>query len=138
MPALDRDHRIVRRALEKDGWTITSDPLTLTMGKRSFIVDFGAERLLAAEKGTRRIAVEVKTFGGPSPIADLQQAYGQFGVYEEVLTTTEPERELYLAIPEDADEGIFSEPIGQAMLKNRFRRICVYSVEREEIARWIP
>ena len=33
MPALDQDHHIVRHALEKDGWTITHDPLTLTVGQ---------------------------------------------------------------------------------------------------------
>jgi hypothetical protein len=138
MPALDRDHRLVRRALEKEGWTITHDPLTLTIGKRNVLVDFGAERLLAAERGAEKIAVEVKTFAGPSPIADLQQAYGQFGVYEEVLATSEPERMLYLAIPEEALEGIFTEEIGQIMLKNRFRRVCVYGVDEEKIVQWIP
>jgi hypothetical protein len=138
MPALDRDHRLVRRALEKEGWTITHDPLTLTIGKRNVLVDFGAERLLAAERGAEKIAVEVKTFAGPSPIADLQQAYGQFGVYEEVLATSEPERMLYLAIPEEALEGIFTEEIGQIMLKNRFRRVCVYGIDEEKIVQWIP
>jgi hypothetical protein len=138
MPALDRDHKLVRRALEKEGWTITHDPLTLSIGKRNLLMDFGAERLLAAERGTEKIAVEVKTFAGPSPIADLQQAYGQFGLYEEVLATSEPERVLYLAIPEEAMEGIFTEEIGQLMLKNRFRRLCVYEIDEEKIVKWIP
>ncbi len=138
MPALDRDHKLVRRALEKEGWTITHDPLTLSIGKRNLLMDFGAERLLAAERGTEKIAVEVKTFAGPSPIADLQQAYGQFGLYEEVLATSEPERVLYLAVPEEAMEGIFTEEIGQLMLKNRFRRLCVYEIDEEKIIKWIP
>lgn len=138
MPALDRDHKLVRRALEKEGWTITHDPLTLSIGKRNLLMDFGAERLLAAERGTEKIAVEVKTFAGPSPIADLQQAYGQFGLYEEVLATSEPERVLYLAVPEEAMEGIFTEEIGQLMLKNRFRRLCVYEIDEEKIVKWIP
>ena len=131
MPALDRDHQIVRRALEKDGWMVIDDPFVLGMGKRSFLMDFGAERLLVADKGMRQIAVEVKTFGGPSPIADLQQAYGQFGVYEEVLSATQPNRELYLAVPEEALNGIFSEEIGQVMMTNRFRRLCAYRQIRE-------
>jgi hypothetical protein len=138
MPALDRDHKIVREALIKEGWTVTHDPLTLKMGKRTFLMDFGAEQLLGAEKGMRKIAVEVKTFGGPSAIADLQQAYGQFGVYEEVLAQTEPERELYLAVPDDVLDGIFAEDIGRIMLENRFKRLFAYSVESEEIKQWIP
>jgi hypothetical protein len=82
MPALDRYHHAVGFALQKEGWTITSDPLTLQLEERTFYVDFGAERLLAAEKGADKIAVEVKTFGSPSPIADLEQALGQFSIYE--------------------------------------------------------
>jgi XisH protein len=43
-------HNTVRTALEKDGWTITDDPLTLNIGERSVFVDLGAEKLLTAEK----------------------------------------------------------------------------------------
>ena len=82
--------------------------------------------------------LEVKTFGGPSPIADLQQAYGQFGLYEEVLSATQPSRELYLAVPEEALNGIFAEEIGRVMMTNRFRRLFAYSVEEEVIKKWIP
>lgn len=38
----------VRTALQKDGWTITNDPLKLTIGNRSVYVDLEAEKLLAA------------------------------------------------------------------------------------------
>ena len=59
MPAKDIYHNNVRTALEKDGWTITNDPLTLEIGERSLFVDLGAEKILAAEKQGRKIAVEV-------------------------------------------------------------------------------
>ena len=72
MPAFDRYHTQVRVALLKDGWTITDDPLTLEIEERKLYVDFGAERLLAAERGTEKIAVEIKSFRTPSPIADLE------------------------------------------------------------------
>jgi hypothetical protein len=62
MPAKDKYHESLRRALEKDGWTVTDDPFRLVWGKRDFYVDFGAERIVAAEKAGRRIAVEVKSF----------------------------------------------------------------------------
>jgi hypothetical protein len=62
MPAKDIYHNTVRTALEKDGWTITKDPLTLEIGDRSLFVDLGAEKILAAEKQGRKIAVEVKSF----------------------------------------------------------------------------
>jgi hypothetical protein len=52
----------VRTALEKDGWTITDDPLVLRLSPRTYYVDLAAERLIAAERGGRYIAVEVKSF----------------------------------------------------------------------------
>ncbi|MDZ8262467.1 MAG: element excision factor XisH family protein [Nostoc sp. ChiQUE01b] len=41
-------------------------------------MDLAAEKLLIAEKGTQKIAVEIKTFSGESEIADLEQAIGQY------------------------------------------------------------
>ena len=71
MPAKDIYHNTVRTALEKDGWTITNDLLTLEIGDRSLFVDLGAEKILAAEKQGRKIAVEVKSFLSFSPVHDL-------------------------------------------------------------------
>src|SRR5437588_7300958 len=62
MSRLDVYHDAVRHALEKDGWTITHDPLTLSVGGRDIYIDLGAEMPIAAEKEGRRIAVEVKSF----------------------------------------------------------------------------
>jgi hypothetical protein len=101
MPARDRHHRHVTMALERDGWTITHDPLKLKWGTKDMYVDLGAEQLLAAEKGPRKIAVEVKSFLGPSEMADLEQALGQFVLYNAVLAEVEPQRMLYLAVNEE-------------------------------------
>lgn len=65
MPARDIFHDAVRTALEKDGWVITADPLILVVGIRSVFVDLGAEKLIAAERGTEKIAVEIKSFLAP-------------------------------------------------------------------------
>ena len=62
MPAKDTYHNTVRSALEKDGWMITDDPLTLKWGTKDLFVDFGAQKLLAAQKNDIKIAVEVKSF----------------------------------------------------------------------------
>lgn len=66
MPARDLYHNTVKNALVKDGWTITDDPLTLGIGSTNLFVDLGAERVLGAQKGLRKIAVEIKTFRGSS------------------------------------------------------------------------
>jgi hypothetical protein len=139
MPALDRYHNVVREALIKDGWNITDDPLTLRLDGRNYLIDLGAERfVLGAEKGNLKIAVEVKNFISPSPIAELEKSIGQFGLYEDVLERVEADRTLYLAIPEAAYETIFAEEIGQITLQKRISRLIVFSLELEEIIKWLP
>ena len=98
MPAKDIYHEVVKNALIKDGWTITDDPLKLTIGSRSLYVDLGAEKLIAAQKDSQRIAVEIKSFISPSPINDLENALGQYILYQNILKSTDTERILYLAI----------------------------------------
>jgi len=56
MPAKDIYHDTVKKALIKDGWTITHDPFRLNWGTTIFYVDLGAEQLLAASKGHQKIA----------------------------------------------------------------------------------
>jgi hypothetical protein len=85
MPAKDLYHDTVRTALIKDGWTITDDPLILKIGQRSAFVYLGAEKLIAAERNSSKIAVEIKSFLSPSPIKDLENAWGQFFMGSPVL-----------------------------------------------------
>ena len=73
MPAKDLYHEACVRALEKDGWTITHDPLTVAVEGTNLLVDVGAERVVTAEREGKRIAVEVKSFVGLSAV----QAYSR-------------------------------------------------------------
>ncbi|MEG4394430.1 XisH family protein [Microcoleus sp. BROC3] len=137
MPAKDIYHNTVRTALEKDGWTITNDPLTLEIGDRSLYVDLGAEKILAAEKQGRKIAVEVKSFLSISPVHDLEEALGQYIVYEDILELSEPERNIYLAVREEVYLDIFSEPLGQLLLRKKRLKLIVFDSSKEIIVRWI-
>lgn len=137
MPAKDIYHNNVRTALEKDGWTITKDPLTLEIGGRSLFVDLGAEKIFAAEKQGRKIAVEVKSFLAASPVHDLEEALGQYIVYEDILEVSEPERNIYLAVREEVYLDIFSEPIGQLLLRKKRLKLIVFDSSKEIIVRWI-
>jgi XisH protein. len=92
MPAKDVYHDAVVRALIRDGWTITHDPLTIRWGTRDLFVDLGAERLLAAERGEEKIAVEIKSFLSPSEMSDLKEAFGQYIMHHDILEETDPER----------------------------------------------
>ena len=76
MPAKDIFHDPFKTALLKDGWTVTHDPYSLKVGKKDLFIDLGAEKLLAAEKDTQKIAVEIKSFVSPSEIKDLEIALG--------------------------------------------------------------
>jgi hypothetical protein len=137
MPALDRFHQAVRHALEKEGWTITHDPLTLLVDERRVFVDLGAERLLGAERGMHKIAVEIKTFAGRSEVNELRDAFGQFVTYRELLAELEPEREMYIAVPESTAEGIFEERIGQILRRRLEVSFLTYDAENEVILRWM-
>ena len=94
--AKDRYHHIVRKALEQEGWTITDDPLILETLKRDLEIDLGAERLIAAERGKEKIAIEIKSFLGLSQIHDFYKALGQFNYYSLALEEQEPDRTLFI------------------------------------------
>lgn len=139
MPAKDLYHDTVKTALIKDGWTITHDPLILRFGKKDMYVDLGAERLLAAERGQEKIAVEVKSFVGPSEMTDLERAVGQYIVYHDVLAQEQPDRTLYLAVPDEIEVELFEEePLGKLLLQNNRLKLITFDVEQEVIVKWTP
>jgi hypothetical protein len=135
--AKDIYHDTVRTALEKDGWTITDDTLTLTVGKREVFVDLAAEKPLTAERQGVKIAVEVKSFISPSPVKDLQNAIGQYILYAELLALSQPERRLYLAIREEIYIDFFAEPIVQIVLANHPIKLIIFNPIEEVVVKWI-
>ena len=66
-----------------------------------------SQRLIFAERGLERIAVEVKSFLKASAITDFYGALGQFLTYRLALGREDPERVLYLAVPEDPYKTFF-------------------------------
>jgi XisH protein len=137
MSAKDIYHDTVRNALVKDGWTITHDPLKLQLGKRKFFVDLGAEKLIGAVKDAQEIAVEIKSFVGNSEMNDLENALGQYILYENVMKVVEPNRILFLAVADNVFESVFEDVIGQLLLNNEGLKVCVFNPETEEIVKWI-
>ena len=137
MPAKDIYHETVKNALIKDGWTITDDPLKLTIGSRSLYVDLGAEKLIAAQKDNQKIAVEIKSFISSSPINDLENALGQYVLYQNILKSTDAKRILYLAIREEVYNDLFAEPIGQLLLNNQQIKLITFNPDKQELVGWI-
>ena len=138
MPARDRYHKAVKAALIKDGWTITHDPLSMDWDDTTIYVDLGAERLLAAEKGLDKIAVEIKSFLGLSVVYDLHQALGQFKFYQDALDEEYSDRVLYLAVTEEVYRKVFVRPKVQRMVTRQEVRLIVFSATQEVIVQWIP
>ena len=138
MAAKDIYHAPCVRALQKDGWTITHDPLTVGVGKTDLLIDLGAERMVAAEREGEKIAVEIKSFVKLSAVQDLKEAVGQFVLYAGALAES-PEnagRVLYLAIREETYEAVFEEAIGQMLLRHTHLPLIVFNTVREEITLW--
>ncbi len=48
-------HNHVKTALEKDGWKITHDPFAMLVDGVDYEIDLGAEELIAAEKGGKKL-----------------------------------------------------------------------------------
>jgi len=138
MPAKDIYHDCVRTALIKDGWTITHDPLRLIWGPKDMYVDLGAERLLAAEKPGRRIAVEIKSFQGRSEMTELERAIGQYTVYRTVLDQQDPDRLLFLAVPAKVLVDVFEDPLGKLLIQSGIAKVMGFDPVKEEIIRWLP
>ncbi len=137
MPAKDKFHDVVKAALEKDGWQITHDPLLLRIqGIADMYVDLGAEKLIAADRSGKKIAVEVKSFIGTSTISEFHTAIGQFINYRYALEVQEPERVLYLAVPLNTYNNFFVKTFVISVVQRSQINLIVYDIEREEIARW--
>lgn len=139
MAAKDIYHDHVKDALEKDGWTITHDPYRLKWrGRKKMLIDLAAEKLLLAEKGASKIAIEVKSFVGNSELEDLYNAIGQFILYRKALRKTEPVRELYLAIRHDVYNDLFDDPSEDSLVIEDGVKVIVFNPETREIVLWIP
>ncbi len=134
--ARDRFHSAVRRTLEKGGWTITADPYIVTFDLTAVEIDLTAEQFLAAERAERKIAVEVKSFLGPSRIYDFHLALGQFLSYRTAIAHHDPERLLSLAVPGDVHEQIFGGTMVRRIIHQYQVRLLIFDPIREEIIAW--
>jgi len=137
MPAKDLFHQAVCTALKKDGWIITHDPLSFKFEKRQFYIDLGVEKLIAAEKGKEKVALEIKSFVGHSSSNDFYGALGQFLHYKIALESYEPDRILYLAVPLFSWDDFFQHPFTQRVVKQTNLKIMVYDTQTQVIKQWI-
>lgn len=130
-------HNNVREALLKDGWKITDEPYFIKIEEIGYEIDFGAEPLLAAEKDELRIAIEVKSFVGPSTVNEFHKAVGQFNDYSVALEIQDPERVLFLAVPHEIWNQFFQKRVIKKSLERIQAKLIVYNPITNEIIQWI-
>jgi hypothetical protein len=135
--ARDIYHQNVRAALEKDGWLITHDPYVIKLGgKDSVEADLGAEKMIVAEKGKRKIVVEIKSFLNRSIIHDFHGAYGQFMFYKKALLKLEHERVIYLAMPMDIFEEFEAKPYFREFMREEMS-LFIFNPAENTVTQWI-
>ena len=136
--AKDLIHDAVKEALITDGWTITDDPYYLTAKPHRLKVDLGAERTIAAQKGTDKIAVEIKSFQKDSFIYEFYEASGQYDFYAEFLPDEDRERTLYLAVNQVIYNFRFlrDESVMRMCRKKNIKFIIV-NISTAKIKEWI-
>lgn len=138
MPKPDIYYSHVKESLIKDGWTITHPSYTLRIGKKRLFADLGAERLISAERGTEKIAVEIKSFLSPSDVYDLEQMLGQYVLYRRLIARREPERILYVAVTQATYEEVFQTELGEVLMVDEKVYLFVFDEKRKEIIQWLP
>ncbi|MBI5669987.1 MAG: fatty-acid synthase [Chloroflexi bacterium] len=134
MPAKDKYHDTVARALGKIGWQVIGEQVRLFYGGRRFWVDLQA----AQSNGAIAILIEVKGFeNAPSPVDYLYSVIGQYILYLAIIEQSSHPMSLYLAVPVEAYEGVLGEELGQLVIDKVQIRLIVFDPRMEEIIKWI-
>ena len=131
-------HNLVKILLDQDGWVVTHDPLTIRGLTRKIHIDFAAEKIITAEREGSKIAVEVKSFLGPSLLNDFYDAIGKYELYWDALNQNDPSRILFIAVPIGAYDELVLEPFIQNTLRRLGIKLLIFNPELEKIELWIP
>jgi hypothetical protein len=132
----DKVHHNVINALKKDGWTITADQLRVHWKSYRLLIDLGAEKVIIAQKESRRIAVEIKSFIKTTDMDELYRALGQYVIYRRALRKKDPFRKLFLAVDRKAFTVHFDDWEGEGLRVEEGINLLVFDKETEEIVLW--
>ena len=135
--ARDLIHQACRRALQKEGWTITHDPFIIQAGGLRMDIDLAAEQVFAAERGLEQILVEIKSFISKSKLTDFYEAKGKYDMYKRGLRRSKIDRKLYLAIEKGVYESFFQKPLIAETIEDEHIQLIVFDAETEIIEQWI-
>jgi hypothetical protein len=134
MPAKDLYHDTVVTALEKDGWRVRQQQVYLRHRKRRLYIDLRAEH---SARGDVAI-IEVKSFLKTTAVLDdLAFAVGKYMLYRQFLRALNEHSALYLAVPVSAYNGVLSEPLSLALLREANVALLVFEPVTEDVVKWI-
>ncbi|MBL8156208.1 MAG: hypothetical protein JNM70_18660 [Anaerolineae bacterium] len=135
MPAKDRYHDTVKRALRKNGWQITREQVRVTFEDKNLWIDIQAEH----PDQERIVLIEVKELEKvSSPVEALACAIGKYLVYRMGLRNTNSDSPLYLAITSAAYDGVINTSLGQQAVAEFGILLLVFDPVQEVVQRWIP
>lgn len=132
----DKFYDRVKRALMSDRWTVADQPLKVVAFEEFLDQDFGASPLILAERGLERIAVAVNSFFSAAPIEDFYQAVGEIFSYRLVLEIQDPDRPIYLAIPEDVYRSFFQLDFIRGAIEEFRIPLIVYDPMGQVVVEW--
>jgi hypothetical protein len=133
MPAKDRLHDTVKRALVKDGWKVVDEQVRLNIGARRLWIDLYAIK----EDLNLACLVEVKGFQNvPSLVDEMAKTIGQYFIYQVVLSEKSIPLPIYVAVPDEAFQGILSEEIGLLIREALGIKLLVFDPITERVIKW--
>ncbi|GAB4456111.1 MAG: hypothetical protein OHK0029_13490 [Armatimonadaceae bacterium] len=97
----------------------------------------GAERLIGAERGEEKIAVEIESFLKASTFHEMHSALGQHQVYLAVLEKVDPERKQFIALSTTAYDDLLSHDTFTLIVERYAVALIVVRIANEEIEEWI-
>ncbi|MEM1324421.1 MAG: element excision factor XisH family protein [Bacteroidota bacterium] len=134
--ARDIIHDAVRKALEKDKWLITDDPLDIRLEGTTLYIDLATERVLEAQKGKEQIIVEIKSLSKRSLLESIYGALGQYIIYRDALEEVEIKRAIYLAIAAQKYERLKEIPFLLRSLEKNGVKLIIVNIKEQKIEAW--
>lgn len=136
--AKDTIHDPVIRALEKDGWDV-STPLYIAVPGTRVEIDAAAEKFILAEKSNVQIAVEIKTFAHDSIVQATSDALGKFNLYQKALKQSEEYRgrKLYIATSIQGYYRLQNVEFIREAIKEDNVPFIIVDINKEIIKKWI-
>lgn len=137
MTEKDVFHDVVKKALQKEGWQITQEPLILDIAEPEISIDLAAEKFSDLSQATRKIAVSVKSFVRSTSLLKYQLVLVKFLNDRELLKRIEGDRSLYLAVPIQNYRRFLHEESLRNSLNEAQVKTIVFDPIEGKIDRWV-